>query len=418
MAAKWSYYGSVAWFTAVFFGIVGVKLLLSLGPTRRWPAPNPSMRLGVIVTVYNEDPALLRRCIDSILTQTYQPTRILIVDDCSTNLDAYDIARVYATFDPRITVVRQPVNLGKREGLAVGFHTMDDVDVYLCLDSDSFLEPNAIYEGMRPFRSKRVTAVTGLVLPLNYDKSILTRFQDILYVNSFLNDRTATSRFQSVLCVCGAIAFYRRDVMIKYLDDFLSQTFLGKPALNGEDRRLTNYCLREGRVVFVDSAIAHTAVPEKFNHFIRQQARWGRSFFRESLWLLTHRSPARAAWWFTFIDVAQWAVYSTFLLVVAVIHPITTGGGLLIGPYLMFIGLMSAARAIRYFDMRRFDQSIWSRLTTAAVAPLYGYFHLAVMFPVRLYSFATMSVGKWGSRQQVEVSLAPLPETEPEPAAA
>ncbi|MET9023098.1 hypothetical protein ABZV93_24290, partial [Actinopolymorpha sp. NPDC004070] len=61
-------------------------------------------------------------------------------------------------------------------------------------------------------------------------------------------------------------------------------------------------------------AIAHTAVPERFNHFVRQQARWGRSFFRESLWVLGNLSPTRPAWWLTLLELAQWAVFSSILL--------------------------------------------------------------------------------------------------------
>src|SRR3546814_13499545 len=72
--------------------------------------------------------------------------------------------------------------------------------------SSDLLEPNAVREGMRPFRSRRVNAATGLVLPLNYDQNLLTRLQDVRYANAFLCERAAYSWFGSVLCVCGILA--------------------------------------------------------------------------------------------------------------------------------------------------------------------------------------------------------------------
>lgn len=404
---KWTSYGLASLYGAAVFTILGAKLLLSLLPAKRWPEPDRRMRVGVIVTIYNEDPELLRRCLDSLIGQTFPPSMIVIVDDCSDHWDAYHLARDYAERHPEVVVGRQSRNKGKREALAFGFRRLSGfADVFVCVDSDSELEPNAIYEGMRPFTDRRTTAATGLVLPSNYDTNVLTRLQDVRYVNAFLGERAAYSRFGSVLCVCGILAFYRADVAIRNMEDFLTQQFLGKPAVTGDDRRLTNYSLAAGRVVFVESAIAHTAVPEKFGHFVRQQARWGRSFFRESLWVLTNFRPPRAAWWLTALEIVQWLVFSTILLYVLTVHPFLTGQWLIV-QYMLFVGLMAAARAVRYFDVRRAGQSVWSRLATFVSAPLYGYLNLLVMLPLRTYSLVTLRTAKWGTREIVEVGVKP-----------
>ncbi len=51
----------------------------------------------------------------------------------------------------------------------------------------------------------------------------------------------AYSRLRSVLCCCGSLSAYRGALLRTYMPDFLSQTFLGVPAIFGDDRRLTNY---------------------------------------------------------------------------------------------------------------------------------------------------------------------------------
>ncbi|WP_158542936.1 glycosyltransferase [Phytoactinopolyspora halophila] len=406
VVTRWSTYGAASLYGVAVFTILGTKLLLSLLPAKRWPAPNPRMRVGVIVTLYNEDPELLRQCLGSILNQTFQPTHIVIIDDHSRSLDGHDAAQEYAAWYDHISVIRQQSNLGKREALGEGFRALAGrVDVFLCVDSDSYLEPNAIYEGMRPFRSRKTAAATGIVLPSNYNKNIITRLQDVRYINSFLGERAAYSKFGSVLCVCGALAFYRANMVMRHLDDFLDQTFFGRPAVVGDDRHMTNRLLTEGRVVLVEGSISHTAVPEKLGHFVRQQARWGRSFFRESIWALRNLGPGRCAWWLTLMEMAQWAIFSTILVYVVLIHPIVTGQILAL-QYLIFVGLMAATRAVRYFDLRRRDQSIWSRLTSFSVAPLYGYLSLFVLLPLRFYSLFTLRMAAWGTRNKVEVHSA------------
>ncbi|HEX6231765.1 MAG TPA: glycosyltransferase, partial [Jiangellaceae bacterium] len=402
---RWHTYGVASLYGLAVFVILGSKLLASLVPPRRWPPPDPRRRVGVIVTIYNEDPDLLRRCLDALLTQTFPVRRIVVVDDASADLAAYDVAAHYASADPRITVVRQRENRGKREALAVGFRAMaGEVDVYCCVDSDSVLEPIAVAEGVRPFDSRRITAVTGMVVPSNYTASLITRLQDIRYINAFLIERAAYSRLGSVLCVCGAIAFYRASVVDRHLEAFLAQRFLGRPAVVGDDRHLTNRCLTEGKVVLAEQSISHTAVPEKIGHFARQQVRWGRSFFRESLWALRHLPLSRPGWWLTLVELTQWFVFSTALVYIVVVHPILTGR-LLIVEYLIFVGLMSLARSVRYFDLRRRGQTLGARLATFAVAPLYGYLALLVLLPLRFWSLATMRRTGWGTRKKVEVAI-------------
>ena len=62
-------------------------------------------KVSVIVPVYNVEP-YLRRCIDSILAQSYQNFEILLIDDGSTDASG-DICDKYAEQDSRIFVIHQ-----------------------------------------------------------------------------------------------------------------------------------------------------------------------------------------------------------------------------------------------------------------------------------------------------------------------
>ncbi|MDJ0387775.1 glycosyltransferase family 2 protein [Roseomonas sp. E05] len=53
----------------------------------------------------------IRTAIDSLLSQTHRNLRLIISDNCSTD-DTVEICNAYARADPRVTVIRQPENLG------------------------------------------------------------------------------------------------------------------------------------------------------------------------------------------------------------------------------------------------------------------------------------------------------------------
>src|SRR4029077_180849 len=112
---------------------------------------------------------------------------------------------------------------------------------------------DTVRELIAPLADPEVMAAAGTVLALNYPGNLVTRLQDLRYGNSFLFERAAYSQVGSVLCCCGALSAYRGTLVRKYLPDFLNQQCLGKPAVFGDDRRMTNYCLTEGRVVFQES---------------------------------------------------------------------------------------------------------------------------------------------------------------------
>ena len=259
---------------------------------RRTPthAPLPHQRTCIVMPLYNEDAGFAVASVRSMINQDRRPDRIHVVDDGSTD-GGLTARAVEATLraeagDLEWEVTRLPSNRGKRHALAVGFRAAPDAAIYVCVDSDTILDHRALDEGVAALDEPEVAAVAGFVMAENWSRNVLTRMIDLRYVSAFLSERAAYSLFGAVLCCCGSLAFFRGTVVRDNLDDFLDQRFLGQVASFGDDRRLTNYALRAGRVVLCERARASTAVPERFGHYLRQQVRWNKSFFRESIWVL------------------------------------------------------------------------------------------------------------------------------------
>lgn len=97
-------------------------------------------------------------------------------------------------------------------------------------------------------------------------------------------ERAAQARFGAVMCCCGPCAMYRRTALVSLLDQYETQRFRGKPSDFGEDRHLTILMLKAGfRTEYVPEAIAATVVPNSMGPYLRQQLRWARSTFRDTL---------------------------------------------------------------------------------------------------------------------------------------
>lgn len=380
-------------------GYLGVKLVMSLG-YQPVTEPAPECSVAVVIPFFNEDPTAFAACLQSVLAQTRPPDEFLVVDDGSASTAGIEIARA-ALAGTGATIHRFDVNQGKRHAQAWAFRRLSS-DVVITIDSDTILEPDAIAEGLRPFRDPDVQAVTGNVLVLNEDANLLTRLTSVRYANAFLWERAAYGAVGAVLCACGSFSLWRRELLLDHLEDYTSQTFMGVEVMYGDDRRLTNYALRRGRVLLQDTARAFTVAPQRFGHYLRQQSRWNRSFFRETTWALRKFSPGNRVWWLSLGEIGLWFLFTFWLLGVLVVYPMATGH-LPSAWYLVFLSLMAYARSVRYVGSR--PGSVAGQLGGFALAPLYGLMHITILMPIRIWSLATLGRRAWGTRSQVEVQL-------------
>jgi hyaluronan synthase len=181
-----------------------------------------------------------------------------------------------------VKVIDWKVNQGKREGMAECVR-QSDKDIILFVDSDSFIEEDALKAIVKYFSLPKIGAVAGQALVANAQTNFLTRMQSVRYYVAFKAYKSAEALFGSVTCCSGCLAAYRREVVLPMLPEWTNQYFLGVRCTYGDDRSLTNRILREGYdTVFAPDSIAHTFVPDNFRVYVKQQLRWKKSWLRES----------------------------------------------------------------------------------------------------------------------------------------
>ena len=245
----------------------------------------------IIVPCFNEE-TWIRQTILNAMDQYYPQDKleVIVVDDCSTDNSAKVIRETIqdiidqegSEVASRISYILQPVNKGKREALALGAkHAQHELLVFV--DSDSFLNPYAIINLVQPFKDEQVGGVSGRTDVANTYTNSLTKMQSVRYYIAFRVMKAAEGLFDAVSCLSGPLSCYRKDLVLKYSDDWLNQKFLGQRATFGDDRAMTNMILRHNRTDYQDTAICYTIVPNDYDVFLKQQMRWKRSWLRESL---------------------------------------------------------------------------------------------------------------------------------------
>lgn len=102
----------------------------------------------IITPVYNTEPRWLRAAIESVLAQTYPRWQLCLVDDASTSEGTEAVLHEYAGRDPRIHVIRMPINghISRASNAGLDAATGDFVAL---LDHDDTLSPDALVEMAR-----------------------------------------------------------------------------------------------------------------------------------------------------------------------------------------------------------------------------------------------------------------------------
>ncbi|HHV64842.1 MAG TPA: glycosyltransferase [Peptococcaceae bacterium] len=248
--------------------------------------------VSIIIPCFNEE-EWIQRTICGCINQDYplDKLEVIVVDDCSTDKSSEKIKeiihRLYQENEGfetkgRLHYILMDKNKGKREALAQGVAKAKH-DLVVFVDSDSFLEPFAIRNLVQPFKDPKIAGVTGRTDVANTYTNTLTKIQSVRYHIAFRVMKAAESLFDTVTCLSGPLACYKKEIVLENMDAWLNQEFLGHKATFGDDRSLTNLILRKHRTVYQDSAVCYTIVPTKHKAFIKQQMRWKRSWLRESL---------------------------------------------------------------------------------------------------------------------------------------
>jgi glycosyltransferase involved in cell wall biosynthesis len=255
-----------------------------------------SILISVIVPVYNSEKTI-RKCVESIINQTYKNLEIILVDDYSTDNSVVEISKIK---DSRIKIIKQSQNSGvgasrniglkNAKGRYIGFVDSDDFiasDFYEVLLNNALLTNADIVETDVNFLS-----ASGKILKSSKKNVVLETFQkkikflelspcwNKLYKASLIHKHNLI--FQESLNIGEDILFVIKAI---YLSGILSytnntaynytynQNSLTKNSLNNEKRAFERNIALKLAIDFVEKDIAlqnDRDIAKKFfyNHYI------------------------------------------------------------------------------------------------------------------------------------------------------
>src|SRR3954452_2255069 len=346
-------------------------------------------RVAIVVPAFNEGEAVVRT-IDSCLGLDYPTDKleVVVVNDGSTD-DTWEHMQQACARHPEgaVRCIDLGSNQGKRAAMAAGIRATS-AEILLFVDSDSMPASNALRRLVQAFADPRVGAVSGITHVRNATTNALTRMQAARYYVSFQLLKTAESVIGAVSCCPGCFAAYRREAILRLLEAWEHQRFLGVECTYGDDRALTNRIIKAGWTTRYDSrAEAWTDAPDDYYKFFRQQLRWKKSWSREGPLLLAHiwRSRLRAL---PSVAVQTCAgLMSPIVILYSLAQPLTHGRF----PAVYFVGLflVSSAYALVYRMLR--NDGLW-------IYAFLGTFFYIAFSPQLLWAIARIRDGKWGTR--------------------
>jgi hyaluronan synthase/N-acetylglucosaminyltransferase len=348
--------------------------------------------ISIIFPIHDEDPIILKQVFEKA-KQTLEKVpnlEILFIDDGSNNLN--QVQKIYNKYSQiqGFKIIYQS-NQGKREAQYNAFNQAKG-EILITADSDTLITGEGVLMLVAPLLLyPKVGAVTGDISVANENENLLTKLTAMRYWMAFHIERAAQSLTGSMTCISGPFAAYRREVIEKVKNSYITQTFLGQKCTYGDDRHLTNLVLNEGySTVFQEGAKAKTFVPGEIDKFYNQQIRWSKSFFRECLWSLKRLNK--------YSLYANWDVSVQFILIFLYLFALSnlffrllvSKDITLILWYILLLSVVSSLKSL--YAIYRTKK--WSFLAFI----LYNFLYLFLLVPTKITAILALKDTGWGTR--------------------
>ena len=222
--------------------------------------------VAVLIPAYNEE-KVIERTIQGALDSDYPNLRVIVIDDGSGDRTLEVARRAFAAEEAagRVLILTKS-NGGKAEALNFGLNHIGDAELFVGIDADTIIAPDAISRMVPHFLNPKVAAIAGNAKVGNR-VNLWTRWQALEYITSQNFERRALNTMGAVSVVPGAIGAWRVEA-VREAGGYHVDTV-------AEDADLTMALLRNGyRVEYEDLALAFTEAPTNANALMRQRFRW------------------------------------------------------------------------------------------------------------------------------------------------
>lgn len=246
-------------------------------------------KVTIVTPVYNEDPVVFTKALAS--WKENAPSEIIAVIDYTDKA----CIKIFETFSrnfngAKLIITKVP---GKRPALADGIKAATS-EIIALVDSDTIWSDNLLRNSLPPFNDPKVAGVAtyqSVLDPETFAQKIFDIQLDLRYLHEY---PFLAAAGDALVCLSGRTAIYRRLVILPMVDDLVHETFLGRPVISGDDKRLTYLVLAAGwKVAYQSNAHVYTPGMAGLGDFLKQRLRWTRNSLRSDIKALAQGWPLR-----------------------------------------------------------------------------------------------------------------------------
>ncbi|MCD6358647.1 MAG: glycosyltransferase [Dehalococcoidia bacterium] len=381
-------------FTAWF--VWSVRLWYSLG-YKPWTNEITNYRVTMVIPTYHESRETLEKSICALKANRingHEVAEIIVV------MDAREM-ELKDWLDEKFPFCRVLVAPpGKRWAVRMGIEaaSYDKVGI---VESDTFADPDAVQELMRPLEDPEVGGVVAFQRVYNPKENMCTRLMDWMESLKYRISVPGLSKNGVVNVLGGRLVVFNRELVLPLLPRLTGERFLGKPCVAGDDGRLTSLLLEAGwKSIYQSTSHCYTVSPNTWRSLLRQRLRWQRNSNRRIINAFKDGWVFRRHWTLGFQMASTFVMPFFFGLIVVktiqllFIYPLINGmwesGLVRLGIFLVGITVTRGIRTYPHLANARYD---------IILLPFYALYLIFLMWPVRMFSFLTLNQQGWITRQ-------------------
>jgi poly-beta-1,6 N-acetyl-D-glucosamine synthase len=350
----------------------------------------------VIVPAYNES-QVIDDAIEALLALDYPSYEVVVVDDGSTDA-TFEVARKWEGRHGDVDVrVMTKANGGKATALNTGIAQARHSFI-LCMDADSWMEPQTLRVMMPHFADDAVGAVAGNVKIVNRNH-LLSKLQALEYIEGLNMPRRAQGFIGAVNIVPGPVGLFRLEA-IEEVGGYDADTF-------AEDADLTLKLISAGwKIVYEDNAIAWTQGPTNLLDLIQQRYRWTRGILqavRKRKGILLRPFPDFPLW-LSGVEMAfegiVWPVMNVYAHLFFALVALLFGAGELLLYWWILLTLLDVVAALITVSMEE------ESLGLVPLAVIYRFFFILFLDVTKTFAAVeeAMNLGmEWGKLRRIEL---------------
>ena len=238
-----------------------------------------SNTLSIVVPVYNEDPNVFERALESWINN--RPDEIIAVIDYTDKICIEKFKEFQKeNKNSKLIITEKP---GKRKALADGIK-IAQYNIIALVDSDTIWDPNIKNTLLFPFDDSLVGGVGPRqdVLEIN---TLARRLFNIHLDHRYFDEMTYLATVGDALtCISGRTALYRKEAIKDLCNELENETFWGVKCISGDDKCITRLVQEKGwKVRYQANVRVLTPGAPDLLTFFKQQIRWTRNSYRSDL---------------------------------------------------------------------------------------------------------------------------------------